>query len=526
MLPTGRIERAPAALLEEAVLAQRFDWEARQLLRHYVWIELAHLAEYARMGLLDADAAGRVRAALLDLTPGDLAAERTAAMSDPLFALERAVQSRLPEGTAPAWHVDRSRNDVQACAQLMLGRERLQATAAGVRELARTAVRVAAGHTTSLMPGYTQHQSAHPVTLGFYLAALAEAATGAAESMNALADAVNLCPLGAGALAGLELPWDRRRLADALGFAAPQPHALTSVASRAWVLRSAAELAVLGTTLSRFLTDLLWWSGASCRFLDLPDELAGISSAMPHKRNFPVLERARGMTGHLVGLATDLMIGQRNTGYTNLVEVSKESTRFLEDLFSTGDTMLRLTETAVAGLRLRAGRAARAAGAEPSTTSTVANRLTLEHGVPARTAQVAVGRWIAAAARGLGEDAELTPGLLTAAGLTAACAALGHDVPPDEPRLRADLDAATSLERRVTDGSTRPDRVERLLAETTDRLAAADLAAATHTARLQSAHHRTTLATPTAPIPTAVPTPSFTGVPTPSLNTPDAERPS
>ncbi|GAA3585462.1 hypothetical protein GCM10022419_079270 [Nonomuraea rosea] len=496
MLPTGRIERAPAALIDEAVLARRFDWEMRCLLRHYTWIELAHLGEYARMDLIDAPTAARIRRIVLDLTPDDVAAERTAAMSDPLFALERSVHARLPANAAPAWHVDRSRNDVQACAQLMLGRERLLATAESVRTLARTTAGVAAEHTRSLMPGYTQHQTAHPITFGFYLAALAEAVTGAAESLHALIGAVNLSPLGAGAMAGLELPWDRDRLALALGFAAPQPHALTSVASRAWVLRSAAELAVLGTTLSRFLTDLIWWSGASCRFIDLPDELAGISSAMPHKRNFPVLERARGLTGHLTGLAVDLMIGQRNTGYTNLVEVSKESTRFLEDLFTTCDTMLGLVDLVISGVRFRAGRASRVARAELSTASTVANRLTLDHAIPARTAQVIVGTWIAAATRRLGDDTELTPDRLTAQDLAAACARAGYELDVDADRLRADLDAdldaGASLDRRVTSGSTRPDRVDALLAGVAARLRSADATAAAQSERLRTAWLRTT----------------------------------
>jgi argininosuccinate lyase len=499
MLPTGRIERAPAALVDEAVLARRFDWEMRCLLRHYTWIELAHLGEYARMDLIDAPTAARIRRIVLDLTPDDLAAERTAAMSDPLFALERSVHARLPANAAPAWHVDRSRNDVQACAQLMLGRERLLATAESVRTLARTTAGVAAEHTRSLMPGYTQHQTAHPITFGFYLAALAEAVTGAAESLHALVGAVNLSPLGAGALAGLELPWDRDRLALALGFAAPQPHALTSVASRAWVLRSAAELAVLGTTLSRFLTDLIWWSGASCRFIDLPDELAGISSAMPHKRNFPVLERARGLTGHLTGLAVDLMIGQRNTGYTNLVEVSKESTRFLEDLFATCDTMLGLVELVISGVRFRAGRAARVARGELSTASTVANRLTLDHAIPARTAQVIVGTWIAAAMRRLGDDTELTPDRLTAQDLAAACARAGYELDVDADRLRADLDAEASLDRRVTSGSTRPDRVDALLAGVAARLRSADATAAAQSERLRTAWLRTTGTDPEGP---------------------------
>ncbi|WP_440070339.1 lyase family protein [Streptosporangium sp. OZ121] len=491
MLPTGRIRRPPARLLDDAVLTQRFDWEMRTLLRHYRWIELTQTGEYARMGLLGHDAAERIRRTVLDLTPEQVGAERAAAMSDPLFALERCVQARVPEG-AHAWHVDRSRNDVQACAQLMLGRERLLETVTAVSGLARATLGTAAGHTESVMPGYTQHQTAQTMTFGFYLAALAEAATGAAESLLALFDAVNLCPLGAGAMAGLELPWDRERIAVALGFDGPQPHALTSVASRAWVLRSAGELSVLGTTLSRFLTDLIWWSGSSCRFVDLPDELAGISSAMPHKRNFPILERARGMTGHLVGLSYDIMIGQRNTGYTNLVEVSKESTRFLEDLFSTCGTMLALFERVVANVRFHPERAGRVARDELTAASTVANHLTLEHGVPARSAQVVVGSWISAAMDRLDPAAALTPDLLSAPDLVAAGERFGFTLAVGETEVRGLLDAEASVWRKRTGGSTGPEQVRLLLEQTGDRLAAAERGAAERSGWLREAWEHTT----------------------------------
>ena len=412
-------------------------------------------------------------------------------MSDALFALERCVHARVPAG-AGAWHVDRSRNDVQACAQLMYGRERLLQIADATVDLARATLTTARRHTGSLMPGYTQHQAAQAITFGFYLTALAEAAVTAAEALVAAFTTVNLCPLGAGALAGLELPWDRDRLADALGFAGPQPHALTSVASRGWVLRAAAELSVLGTTMSRFLTDLMWWSGSSCRFVDLPDALAGISSAMPHKRNFPVLERVRGMCGHLSGLAGDLMTAQRNTGYTNLVEVSKEGTRYLEELFSVGGTMLALFAQVVASLRFDPRRAEGALSGEVLAASTIANHLTLEHGVPARTGQIAVGAWISATLDRLGEGADLTPAHLRADDLAGACARLGFPVTLDEARLRDLLDAGASVRRRRTSGSTHPDRVHDLLDRVEERAEAAGRSAAACAEQVPAAWQRTT----------------------------------
>jgi argininosuccinate lyase len=67
--------------------------------------------------------------------------------------------------------------------------------------------------------------------------------------------------------------------------------------------------------LSRFCTDLSLWGSNEYGFLDLPDTFASISSAMPHKKNFTILERIRGETAHLATLHLDFLLGQRSTPY-------------------------------------------------------------------------------------------------------------------------------------------------------------------------------------------------------------------
>ncbi|MEK8104314.1 lyase family protein [Micromonospora sp. M12] len=177
------------------------------------------------------------------------------------------------------------------------------------------------------MPGYTHFQAAQVSTPGFYLAAVSEEVLHTLRRLLSTYDGIDACPLGSGAMTGQELAWDRDRLARSLGFRRVQPIALTSVASRRWVLEVTGDLGVLGVTLSRFGTDLLTWGSGEYGFIDLPDELSGISSAMPQKKNFPVLERIRGRTAHLTAYHLDAVLGQRNTPYTNLVEVSRRPAR-------------------------------------------------------------------------------------------------------------------------------------------------------------------------------------------------------
>jgi argininosuccinate lyase len=190
------------------------------------------------------------------------------------------------------------------------------------------------------------------------------------------------------------------------------------------------------------------------------DELAGISAAMPQKKNFPILERIRGRSAHLISFGLDLAVAQRATPYSNMVEVSKEAGAHLWRLFDTLRSTMRLFTTVLAHLRLRTDRMRAACEREYLGGFTLANLLTLHAGLPWRTAQVIAGRYVVEAGeRGLppsGFDATLLATLATAEGFELAR--------PDELLAEAfDVDAA--LRAKQSDGSTNPDAVRHLPAK-------------------------------------------------------------
>ncbi|MFI6512011.1 hypothetical protein ACIBCT_30790 [Streptosporangium sp. NPDC050855] len=480
----------------DAVPARPHGGEPHPLLRHHRWIELARIGEYARMGLLGPQTAERIRRAVLALSLEPATGPGTAVLPDPLPALEACVRSRLPDD-ARVWHADPVRDDVRACARLMRGRERLLATVAAVSRLSRTSMEVAARHSGSVMPGSPRRgdRPAQAMTFGFYLAALAEATAGAAESLQALFDAVNLCPLGSGAMTGLEAPWDRHRLAVALGFDGPQPHALTSAASGAWVLRPAGELSVLGTTLNRFLNDLVRWSGPGRRFVGLPDELSGPSPAGTRAPVPVVLEGIRDMTRHLAGLSYEIMAAQRDIGYADPDGAGREGGHdghAVEELFSTCGTMLALLDRVVANLRFHPERASRAVREEPVAVPVVAAHLTLEHGVPDGTARAVVDAWASASGGKGGPAGALTPARLSASGLAAAGERFGIALNVGEAEVRELLDPEVGVRRKRTAGSTGPEQVLLLLEQVGDRLAAVDRGTAQRSGWLREAWEHTT----------------------------------
>jgi len=454
---TGRIQAGPSALVHDEVLAAQFDYELRYLLRWYILIERVLLLEYERMGLLEREAVIDIGTVLGRVTREAITADPEVNMSDIAFAIEQYVACRL-QGAVGAWHVDRSRNDFQACAQFLFGRDQLFGIVDDLSAFFRAVHRSARNVTEMVMPGYTQYQPAQVISPGFYLAALSEQALSTLRSLLETYDGINVCPLGAGAMAGQELPWDRARMAKLLGCRAPQRHALVAVASREWLLRIAGELSILSVSLSRFVTDLIYWASGECRFIDLPDELSGISSVMPQKKNFPILERIRGRTGHVSAFYVDFLLGQRNTPYTNLVEVSKEAGSHLITLFTAMQSVLRLFTVTIEHMRFQEDRMRAACEREYLGGLTLANLLTLHEGIPYRTSQVIIGRYIVAAMK-----RQLEPRNIDRSLLKLACQQYGYDVHLSNEMFNFAFDVDQNLRAKTSLGSTQPHAVRQLL---------------------------------------------------------------
>ncbi|MET8141708.1 lyase family protein [Sphaerisporangium sp. NPDC005288] len=459
---TGRIGGAPANLLHEEVLEPQFSYEVRHLLPHYLHIEKVLLLEYRRMGILAPEEAGGIASALHAITPEDLTADPEENLSDISFGIERLVAARSC-APAPRWHVDRSRNDAQACAQLMFGRERTLGIAEGLVACVDAAHRLAARHTEAPMPGYTHLQAAQVITPGFYLSALSDHLLHTLRRLLATYDHADLSPLGAGAMAGQELPWDRAAMAGHLGFAGPRTHALAAVASRAWMLELAAEAATFATGLNRFVSDLMTWAGSHYGLVELPDELAGISSAMPQKKNYPLLERIRGRTAHLLSWFVDVAAAQRGTPYSNTVEVGKEGGAQLDSATRTFASVLGLLTLVLDNAVFPAARGRELCAGEHLGGFSLANRLTLDAGVPWRTAQVIAGRYIVAMiAEGTPADPEA---------LERVCAGAGHPVADAAGLLDGTLEPGAGLRRKRSLGSAHPDEVRAMLTGQGEELA-------------------------------------------------------
>jgi argininosuccinate lyase len=454
---TGRITAGPDELLRREVLRPQLEFEAEHLLPGYLRLEQVLLLEYRRMGLLSTAAVAAIAPVLSELDRETVQNLADAAMSDIAFTIERYVTERVG-GIAPAWHVDRSRNDLQATAQAIYGRDRVLDTVDDLIGLGRAAHRLACREIDTLMPGYTHSQPAQVASAGFYFSALSAQVLHSLHRLDTVYDSVDTSPMGAGAMTGGELDWDRARMARLLGFSSGDGHALIGVAARDWALEATAELCLLGVPLSRFATDLLTWSGAGYGFIDLPDEFSGISSAMPQKKNFPVLERLRGRTGQLAAGFVGVLLGQRATSFSNTIEVSKEAGKYIPLAFDEAGSVLRLFTAVLDSLRLRTERLREVCETEYLGGFSLANGLCLNAGVPWRTAQVIAGRYIVAA---VGKG--LTPAEPDAVLLRQVAGEFGFEVTDAEQLLTQAFDVDKALLAKRTTGSASGESVRAML---------------------------------------------------------------
>lgn len=455
---SGRIQTGPSVLLHHEILEPQFNYELQHLLPFYVLIEKVLVLEYRRLDVIDQAAAAEIGGLLQQIDAAVLTANPQANMSDIAFAIERFVEQRCSTAV-PGWHVDRSRNDFQACAQLMFGRAQVLHIVEALDAFGYAVTQLAAQTLDLPMPGYTHYQAAQVISPGFYLTAMAEQIINSSRRLLRVYDSINACPLGSGAMAGQELAWDREQMAQLLGFERTQRHALVSVASREWVLQIAGELSLLSLALSRFVTDVISWGSSEYGFIDLPDSLSGISSAMPQKKNFPVLERIRGKTAHVSAFYVDALMGQRNTSFSNLVEVSKEAGANLLTTAQTMQTILRLFTAVIEHLQFDEERMRAACEQEFLGGFSLANYLTLHHAIPHRQAQVIAGSYIVAAL-----ERALAPRDLDTALLQQVCHERGFAVQLSASDVEHVFSAEHNLRCKTSPGSTHPRAVDALLA--------------------------------------------------------------
>ena len=222
------------------------------------------------------------------------------------------VEFRLTDIIGPAGgklHTGRSRNDQVATDFKMYLRDAVLTTVGNLNTLIDSLLTIAKDNGSTIMPGFTHMQHAQPVTLAEYaLAYLFKLSRDAQRFMDSF-ERMNYCPLGSAALAGTTYIIDRDMTAKALGFRGPTYNSMDSVSDRDFVTELAFCASLTSIHLSSMAEELVFWSTAEFRFVELDDRYTTGSSIMPQKKNPDIAELIRGKCGAVNGsLFTMLML--------------------------------------------------------------------------------------------------------------------------------------------------------------------------------------------------------------------------
>jgi argininosuccinate lyase len=357
-----------------------FDW---RLAPYDVAQSRAHAAMLAATGIIsDADRdelLGGLDRVAAELDAGEFA------FLDSDEDIHMAVERRLTEivgAVGGKLHTARSRNDQVATDLAMFTRAHALRAIESLQDLQTVVVRVAEAHLDWAMPGYTHLQRAQPVYLSHHLLAYFWMFHRDARRFEAVLGSTTELPLGAGALAGVNFPTDRRLVASELGFAGVVPNSIDAVSNRDFVLDFLAAAATCATHLSRLGAEIVLWSSEEFGFCEVSDAWASSSSIMPQKKNPDAAELLRAKAPRIVGHLAALHGVMHGLPLTYNKDLQEDK----EHLFDAVDTLelsLAAARGMLGGMSFRRDRLADAATDEMLAAVDVADML-VKRGVPFR----------------------------------------------------------------------------------------------------------------------------------------------
>lgn len=172
------------------------------------------------------------------------------------------IESKLIERLGDAGarvHTGRSRNDQVQVDTRMYLRDAVDRTVELLTMTQSTLVKLATDHQDCILPGLTHLQHAQPVLWSHYLLALVEMFDRDIGRLRDCKQRFNVCPLGAGALAGSTLPLNREFVAAELGFAGVTQNSMDTVADRDYIIELLCALSTTMMHLSRSSEDIVFW---------------------------------------------------------------------------------------------------------------------------------------------------------------------------------------------------------------------------------------------------------------------------
>ena len=407
---SGRFQGEPAAEVADFSESISFDW---RLAVHDIQGSIAHATMLEKIGLLSRKELAGIRRGLEEIGREILAGKFRwkPELEDVHMNIEAELTRRVPAGAK--LHTGRSRNDQVALSMRLWLRDAILELGGDIQNLQRALVSLAAANLTVVIPGYTHLQRAQPVYFAHHLLAYAEMLERDLDRLGDGRARLNVCPLGAGALAGSTLPLNREFVAEQLGFVdergRPQVsrNSMDAVSDRDFVVEFAATAALLAVHLSRLADDLILWSTAEFNFIRIGEAYTTGSSLMPQKRNPDVAELTRGKSARVIGNLVALLTLLKGLPMTYNRDLQEDKERLFDSVDTVG-ACVRLMAAMLPHTHVNEAACA-AAAADPQLLATDLADYLVRKGMPFRQAHHSVGQVVAFAEKAGRALDHLTP---------------------------------------------------------------------------------------------------------------------
>jgi argininosuccinate lyase len=419
-------------------------------------IHLAHCLMLEEQQIISKEVAQRLLAELITLLD-----THSEIVTTNYMHLEQHLVSVLGPDVAGRLQTARSRNDLGVTAWRMVLRELLLNVRESLLTLRDTLLTKADAYAEIVMPGYSHSQHAQPITLGYYLAAFADALARDTRRLESAYATNNCSPLGAAALTTTGFPIDRQATAKRLGFDGLVENGLDAVASRDDAEEASCALAVLGVHLARIAEDLFIWHTFEFGFIEFGEENLGGSSIMPQKKNPGLLEFIKRHSGYLIGTSTQVLAATRGAWFTDAGD-GKEAGN--DPLLSATDSAIACLETlssALQTMEIKPERMLKLAQSGFGTMTEVADTIVRETGHSFRIAHNIVSQTVAAAIESGKLADEITPEMIDETSQKVLNQPLGIS----RDAIIQALDPAENIRRRTVTGGPAPSELRRMISQ-------------------------------------------------------------
>ncbi|UCC58174.1 MAG: argininosuccinate lyase [Candidatus Bathyarchaeum sp.] len=358
----------------------------KKLLEAVIKINKAHVAMLMEQEIIDCSEGVKLLQALNELDPK---MKLDPSLEDVHLAIEEEVNKKVGNEIGGNLHIAKSRNDQVTTAIRMVLRTSLLELMKFVIKLQDSLIELAEKHSETLVPGYTHLHPAQPVTFAHYLLSYVDMLERDLKRLEETYPRVNLCPMGAGAIATTSFPINRDRTAELLGFNAVLENSIDAVSSRDFILETMANLTLVAVDISRMAEDLIIWSSPDFGIIELPESFASTSSIMPQKKNPDLLEVIRAKMSQVLGnfFTSATTMKALPSGYNlDFQEITPKLWESLETVAGSLDMLSKLVKNLNVSKDVFSKSVLKF-----STTTELANVLVKKYNVPFRTSHRIVG---------------------------------------------------------------------------------------------------------------------------------------